>query len=216
MPFPLLRSSPRVAALYSWLHGSRLRSTGNGHHVQRHNAILRGTQIEISGARCRLVIGPGARLWGCNLSLIGNDIELVIGANCQLRHARLSVEDGHSRLTIGANTSMTGATLMSQEGRLLQVGDDCMIAKHAELRNSDGHAIYDANETRINLPRDVVLGNHVWIGLGAFVLKGARIGEGAIIGAGSHVRGEIAPGCIAYGNPAAVRRPGVTWKRERI
>ncbi len=215
MPFPRHRSSPLVAAAYSRLQGTRVRVTGDGHHVQRHNAILRHTRIEISGSGCRLVIGPGARLWGCNISLTGHGVELVIGANCQLRHARLSVEDRGSRLTIGAKTSMTGATLISQEGRRLQIGEDCMIAQHSELRNSDGHSIYDANDTRINAARDVVLGNHVWIGLGSFIFKGARIGDGAIIGAGSHVRGEIPAGCIAHGNPAAPHRQSVTWKRER-
>jgi len=215
MPFPRLRSSPLVAAAYSWLHGSRVRVTGNGHHVQRSNAILRDTRIEIAGTGCRLVIGPGARLWGCDISLVGDGVELLIGAGCQLRHARISVEDRGSRLVIGAKTSMTGATLISQEGALLQIGEDCMIAQHTELRNSDGHAISDSNDVRINPARDVVLGNHVWIGLGSFIFKGARIGDGTIIGAGSHVRGEIAAGCIAYGNPAAAQRSTVKWKRER-
>ena len=216
MSFSLLRSSPLVTALYSWLHGSRVRITGPGHHVERHNAILRHTRIDISGSGCRLVIGPGARLWGCAITLAGEGVELVIGADCQLRHARLSVEDRGSRLAIGAKTSMTGATLISHEGHLLQLGEDCMVAQHAELRNSDSHSIYDASEARINPPQDVMIGNHVWIGLGSHIFKGARIGDGAIIGAGSLVSGEIAPACIAYGIPAVAHRQGVHWKRERL
>lgn len=215
MPFPLLRSSPLITALYSWLHGSRIRITGHGHQVERHNAILRNTRIEISGSGCRLVIGPGARLWNCSISLAGEGVELVLGANCQLRHVRLSVEDRGSRLVIGAKTSMTGPTLISQEGRLLQVGDDCMVAQHVQIRNSDSHAIYDHNDVRLNPPQDIVVGNHVWIGFSAAVFKGARIGDGAIIGAGSHVRGEIPPECIAYGNPAVAHRHDIRWKRER-
>lgn len=216
MPSSLLRSSPLVTALYSWLHGSRVHISGHGHRLQRHNAILRQTRIEISGSNCRLTIGPGARLWGCSITVVGDGVELVIGADCQLRHARLSAEDRGSRLTIGAKTSMTGATLIAQEGHLLQLGEDCMVGQHSELRNSDSHSIFDASDARINPPQDVVIGHHVWIGLGTYVFKGARIGDGAIIGAGSHVRGEIPPACIAYGVPAVAHRRDVRWKRERL
>ena len=216
MSLRAFRSSPLITTLYSWLHGSRVRMAGRGHRVERHNAILRQTGIEISGSNCRVVIGRGARLWGCSITVAGDGAELVIGPDCQLRHARISVEDQGSRLVIGAKTSMTGPTLISQEGRLLQIGEDCMVAQRAELRNSDGHAIYDAADARINPPQDVIIGNHVWIGLGAGIFKGARIGDGAIIGAGSHVRGEIRPGCIAYGIPAVAHRQGVRWTRERL
>lgn len=54
--------------------------------------------------------------------------------------------------------------------------------------------------------RDTVIGNDVWIGYGALILPGTRIGNGAIIGAGSVVRGEVPPYAIVTGNPAEVRR----------
>lgn len=211
-----LRSSPLVAAFFSWLHGTRFLIRGSGHTIRRHNAILRGTKIEIYGKNCRFTIGPGARLWDCSIPLVGDESELSIGADCRLRRARLSSEDPGSRLLIGEQTSMTGATLVSQEGRLLQVGKDCMIAQNAELRNSDSHAIYDATSgVRINPPGDVILGHHVWIGLGASIFKGARIGDGSIIGARAIVTGAIPPDCIAYGGPASPRRTGIRWARDR-
>lgn len=215
MSFTTLRSSPSVAALFSWLHGTRFTRRGRGHVVQRHNAILRGTRIEILGTGCRLIIGPGARLWSCSITLTGEDAELIIGAGCRLRHVRLSVEDHGSHLSLGAKTSVTGATLVSQEGRRLQVGEDCMIAQHAEVRNSDSHAIYDEHNVRINPPRDIVVGNHVWIGLGACIFKGARIGDGAIIGARALVTCEIPPASLACGVPATSGRTGLHWDRSR-
>lgn len=215
MPFAFLRTSPAFARFYSWLHGTRLEISGDGHEVRRHNAVLRNTRIEIFGQGCRLTIGPGARLWDCSITLAGDGAELLIGADCRLRSARLSVEDPGSRLLIGNETTIIGATLVSQEGRLLQVGHDCMIAQHAEVRNSDSHAIYDHQEVRINPARDVVLGHDVWVGLGSCVFNGARIGDGAVIGAVSLVTGEIPPACLAYGVPAVVRRTAIRWNRER-
>lgn len=210
-----IRSSPAFALAYSWLHGTRLQVAGPGHQVRRHNAILRGTKIEILGTGCRLTIGPGARLWDCSITLAGEGAELSIGAGCRLQQTRLCVEDRGSRLLIGAQTSIIGGTLVSQEGRLLSVGADCMFAQRADVRNSDGHAICDHQAVRINAAADVVVGNHVWLGLGACVGTGARIGDGAVIGALALVTTEIPPACVAFGVPARPRRTGIRWDRSR-
>jgi len=54
--------------------------------------------------------------------------------------------------------------------------------------------------------RPVTLGNDVWIGANAIVLRGVTIGEGAIVGAGAVVTHDIPPFTIVAGNPARVIR----------
>jgi virginiamycin A acetyltransferase len=49
---------------------------------------------------------------------------------------------------------------------------------------------------------DTVVGNDVWIGYGALVMPGVRIGDGAIIATGSVVTADVAPYTIVGGNPA--------------
>ena len=49
-----------------------------------------------------------------------------------------------------------------------------------------------------------MIGRRAFIGAGAIVLAGSRIGENAVVGAGAVVRGEIPPGKIALGNPADI------------
>lgn len=51
---------------------------------------------------------------------------------------------------------------------------------------------------------DVVIGSDVWLGARSIILPGSRIGDGAIIGAGSVVRGNIPPMAIVVGVPAKV------------
>ena len=51
---------------------------------------------------------------------------------------------------------------------------------------------------------EIVIGDNVWIGARASVLGGARIGEGAVIGALSVVDFEVPPFAIVGGNPARV------------
>ena len=53
------------------------------------------------------------------------------------------------------------------------------------------------------------IGDDVWIGANSVLLDGARIGDGAVVGAGSLVRGSLPPFCIAHGAPARV----TGWRR---
>ena len=54
--------------------------------------------------------------------------------------------------------------------------------------------------------RDIVVGHDVWLGYGAMVMPGTRIGNGVIVGAGSVVRGDVPDYTVVAGNPAQVVR----------
>lgn len=49
-----------------------------------------------------------------------------------------------------------------------------------------------------------IIGNDVWIGMNVTILNGIRIGDGAVVGAGSVVTKDVPPYCIVGGNPARV------------
>lgn len=53
---------------------------------------------------------------------------------------------------------------------------------------------------------DTVLGNDVWLGHGAMVLPGARLGNGVIVGAGAVVNGTVPDFAVVAGNPARIVR----------
>jgi acetyltransferase-like isoleucine patch superfamily enzyme len=53
----------------------------------------------------------------------------------------------------------------------------------------------------------VVIGNDVWIGAGAVILRGTTIGDKAVIGAGSIVKGDVPAGCVYYQKRETVLRP---------
>ena len=50
----------------------------------------------------------------------------------------------------------------------------------------------------------VAIGKRVFVGTGAVILAGSRIGDDSIIGALAVVRGEVPPGSLVVGNPARV------------
>ena len=61
----------------------------------------------------------------------------------------------------------------------------------------------------------VVIGSGSWIGSGAVILPGARIGEHCVVAANSVVRGEFQPNSVIAGVPAKVVRThdGIKWIR---
>lgn len=93
------------------------------------------------------------------------------------------------------------------------IGDDVLFGPEVMItasgyRYDDGAPITDQASDEA----DVQIGNDVWLGTRVTVLPGARIGNGAIIGAHSVVRGDIPAMAIAVGSPARVvserRLPG--------
>lgn len=64
-----------------------------------------------------------------------------------------------------------------------------------EARNIKGHPASKG---------DIVIGNDVWLGLNAIILSGVKIGNGAVIGAGSVVVKDVPSYSIVVGNPAKV------------
>lgn len=61
----------------------------------------------------------------------------------------------------------------------------------------------------------ITLGNHVWVGQGARILKGANIGSGSVVGMSAIVtRGDYPEAAVIVGNPAKVVRTNIRWERQ--
>jgi acetyltransferase-like isoleucine patch superfamily enzyme len=88
----------------------------------------------------------------------------------------IRVEPG-ARLVIGGGTLINLDTILNVK-RSLTIGENCLLAQGAHIRDNDGHNIVDVEEIQ-----PVTIGDHVWIGYSALVLKGVTIGSGAIVAA---------------------------------
>ena len=75
------------------------------------------------------------------------------------------------------------------------IGDRCQIANNVVSVAHD-HAGSENWGSYVETP--VIIGNDVWIGAGAVILRGATIGDKAVIGAGSIVKGNVPEGCVFY------------------
>jgi acetyltransferase-like isoleucine patch superfamily enzyme len=148
---------------------------------------------------------------------VGSRVRIEIGANCRLGKLQIYTTQDNN-LTIGANASFNYQTrLHMHEPSSLAIGNDALFADGVYITTSDMHSIIDAQTgKRINPSQDVVISDHVWLGMNVTVLKGTHIGHGSIIGACSLVAGNIPSLSVAAGQPARVIRQGVTWRKELV
>jgi maltose O-acetyltransferase len=109
-------------------------------------------------------------------------------------------------ITIGdANAFSNNVAIVANEQVLVR--DGCQIGDQVVIYDCDFHEI--SPKSRVDSPgpaRPVVIGNNVWLGSRAMVLKGVTIGDNSVIGAMSVVTKSVPANCIAAGNPAKVIR----------
>ena len=75
------------------------------------------------------------------------------------------------------------------------IGDRCQIANNVVIVDHD-HAGSENWGSYVETP--VTIGNDVWIGANVVIMRGTTIGDKAVIGAGSIVKGDIPAGKVFY------------------
>jgi PAS domain S-box-containing protein len=98
----------------------------------------------------------------------------------------------------------------------IHIGSHVMIASNCHFFSYD-HGTEPGlimQEQQLKTKGSIVIEDDVWLGTGAIILSGVRVGKGAVIGAGSVVTKPVPPGSIAAGNPARVVGRRGEHKRE--
>lgn len=82
------------------------------------------------------------------------------------------------------------------------------------IRTSDSHVIKSADGEVINRPKDIEIGSHVWLGQQTFVLKGANVPDGCIVGARSTVTASVQAeqNSVLVGQPAKMIKKDIQWE----
>lgn len=160
--------------------------------------VINHPELIISGKGNKLTIGKNVIMGpGCKIFLQGNNCSIKIGDNCTFtRIVELNAQEDNSEIIIG---------------------NDCMFSNHIIVRTSDSHPIFDnITKERINTPKSVIIGDHVWIAPNSKIMKGANIGMGAIIGSDTTITKNVPNNALCIGRPCKIIRENVEWSRENL
>ena len=129
-----------------------------------------------------------------------------ISENCVIRVGEQGLLRLGARAIIGPNTRIMAATQVL-------VGARCMTSWNCSIFDSLGHRMRLEGQEEAEIEAPITIGDDVWIGPYATIMKGVTIGNNCIVGAGSVVRRDVPANTLVMGNPARPVAKVDTWER---
>lgn len=145
--------------------------------------------------------------------------KIKFGKNCKIRILGISVGlNCKIEFSEGLTSANTVIVANRSKDTTIKVGKNCMFSTSVHIRCTDSHVIYDKNTNEVlNYDKDVEIGDNVWLGHGATILKGAFIPSNCVVGACSLVNKSFdKQNCILAGNPAKIIRENICWDRKPV
>jgi acetyltransferase-like isoleucine patch superfamily enzyme len=169
----------------------------------------------------KLRLGRRLRLDG--LAFIGPGCSLQVGKRAMLELGRWSWVGHGCKLRVHeGNVSIGAKTVLGQECTIsafqhVSIGRECVIADRVMLIDFDHGMVEVERPIRLQgiYKRDVRVGNNVWIGYGACILRGVTVGDNAVIGTNAVVTRDVPDNAVVGGVPARVLRMREAPRRMR-
>ena len=174
---------------------------------------LINSQIIIKGKNNILFCEPSVKLMNSKIYFNGDNSIVYL---CSSRHHyQLSANiQNNNVLYFGKNNYFNGVlNIILSEQKHCFIGNDCLFSFGIYMRNADPHLVYDYNTyERLNISKSIYVGDHVWIGQSALLLKGTKIDSGSIVGGMSVVAGKKIPYNESWGgNPCKKIKDSIFW-----
>lgn len=204
---------------YFFSNSSSLKGRNN-QVVFKEGVLRKKVQIKIIGNNNTVTIHPNCRLKNTKITILGSNNSLTLGEKVMVYESgAFNFEGSNSYIEVGANTTIGSAILIIGEGNTgIKIGEDCMLSRDIVFNTSDYHSIISTiTNKRINPPKSIEVKNHVWIGNGAYVSKGAEIGNNCIVASRAYVGGKkFEDHTILGGLPAKHLKDNINWSREKL
>jgi acetyltransferase-like isoleucine patch superfamily enzyme len=164
--------------------------------------------------RRRLFTLAGWRWRTQGMLFLGRRLELQIARGGEVRFGRFVwLGDGTKIRCHEGVVEIGDKTVLGQECTIsayqrVRIGEQCVVADRAMFIDFD-HGVVDVERPIRQqgiYKRDVVVGSNVWVGYGACILRGVRVGDNSIIGSNSVVTRDVPANAVVGGVPAKVIR----------
>ena len=183
--------------------------------MRRHRMLTpKYARLVLRLLRRRFLSTYGRRLKLDGLAFIGPRVAIQIGKDGRVELGRWSwlghgtkVRCHEGVVSIGAKTVL-GQECTISAYRHVSIGRECVIADRVMLIDFDHGVVEVERPVRLQgiYKRDVRIGNNVWIGYGACILRGVTIGDNAIVGTSAVVTRDVPANAVVAGVPARVLR----------
>lgn len=121
--------------------------------------------------------------------------------------------DNDGSIIFGSNFS-SNQNFFCASNTTISFGHNVVLGWNVHVRDGDGHDILNAENDVINNDRPISVGNDVWLGSYASILKGVVIGNNCVIGFRSVVTRPFSENnVIIAGIPAVIVKRNIDWKR---
>ena len=187
-----------------------------GHKCKCKNLI-----VKIRGQNNRVVIEDNFHCKGlCEIYIVGTNSSVFVGSNVAVDVSLKIYEHNNGqncKINIGKLCSFYKTEIHNyDDDASVDIGEDCMFAYDTVVYNTDGHAVLSEGKP-CNQARELKIGQHVWVGWGATILKNSRVAGGGIIGKNTTIAGAFdEPDCAIVGNPARVVKHNISWDRKSV
>lgn len=163
-------------------------------------------QMKIKG---KLVVGKtwGKRAYAYTKLSAKNNSKVIINGFFQIYNGCDITVEENATLEIGSGYINSNSKINCFTK--ITIGENVVIAENVKIRDSDNHYIIREGH---EMSKPIHIGNHVWIGLNAVILKGVTIGDGAVIAAGAVVTKDVPDKCLVGGVPARIIKENIDWK----
>ena len=163
----------------------------------------------------RRVLTPAGWRWRTDgMVFLGRHLELQIARRGEVRFGRFVwIGDGSKIRCHEGVVEIGEKTVMGQECTIsayqrVRIGEQCVIADRAMFIDFDHGVVEVERPIRLQgiYKRDVEVGSNVWIGYGACILRGVRVGDNSVIGTNAVVTKDVPANAVVGGSPARIIR----------
>lgn len=144
--------------------------------------------------------------------------KIIIGVNSWLNEANLAIFGHGGKIIIGDN-SFVGPNTCIWSSAQISIGNNVLISHNVNIHDNNSHSIVSKERETDYLyikknfkmlpvntieEKPITIGDNVWIGFNAVILKGVNVGKGAIVGANTLITKDVPDFAVIVGNPARI------------